>query len=59
MKILVDEMPKTATECPYCKDKNTMDYEEYICMWSNLNLNCEGVYGMNKCPFFTDKRKGE
>jgi len=49
MKILVDKMPLTTGECPYCIDKSTMDRNEYRCTWQGAVHYCEIVFG---CPYF-------
>lgn len=55
MKIIVDKMPRTKTDCPYCKDESTMDYDKYTCKWLNSNYECLCV---EECPYFTEL-KGE
>ena len=50
MKILVDKMPTEPTKCPYCEDRSTMNYDEYICTYRRW-FRCYSTYD---CPWFTE-----
>lgn len=54
MKLIVDKVPDKPYNCPYCKDKSCMDYEEYICTWNNSDRVCPVEY--DGCPYFTEKQ---
>ena len=56
MRILVDKMPTKPTDCPYCIDNSTKDFDEYDCIFRNgtdadeyCSLECS--FG---CPYFTE-----
>lgn len=52
MKILVDKMPNHPSNCPWCENESTMDYDKYTCTWLNSNYHC--MYDITKeCPYFT------
>ena len=52
MKILVDAMPKTMEDCPYCHKNNFIDRfitnSEYCCRYTYQG-ECHGV---DSCPHF-------
>ena len=57
MKIIVDKMPGTVTDCRWCKDESSMDFDKYTCTWLNSNYDC--MYDITgECPYFTEL-KGE
>ncbi len=54
MRIIVDEMPTEPRKCPYCVDKSTMDYDEYVCTFREEH-KCYCTDGnMSWCPYFID-----
>ena len=47
MRIIVDQMPITPIQCPYCSI-------DYTCTWYNSNIICKDT---KECPYFKAENK--